>query len=166
MQIEDIVISSENQNLKLWRKLGGSPLGRWLHARAVCAVAPYFGSIKPIFRVLEPGHVVVAFKNRRSVQNHLKSVHAIAMCNAAELAGGVCMDASLRSDHRWIPVGMTVQYLKMAKTNLVATCKIEQWDWEGKQDIVMPVSITDTHGEEVFRADISMRISPKVQRAA
>lgn len=150
---------SENQNLALWRRLKGSALGRWLHARVVCTVAPYFGSIKPVFTVLEPGHVQIRFKNRRAVQNHLRSVHAIAMCNAAELAGGTCIDASLRADMRWIPVGMTVQYLKMAKTDLVANCQLEHWDWSEPQDVVIPVELTDTHGVKVFHADITMRIS-------
>jgi hypothetical protein len=57
-------------------------------------------------------------KKRRSVQNHIQTVHAIAMCKAAELAGGTCLDVSLTSSMRWIPVGMEVQYLTMAKTDL------------------------------------------------
>ena len=49
-------------------------------------------TIKPVFIQIKPGLVRVKFKNRRQIQNHIKSVHAIAMCNAAELVGGVCLD--------------------------------------------------------------------------
>lgn len=147
--------------LKLWKILGGNAFGRWLHARAVCFIAPYFGSIKPVFTVLEPGHTEVVFKNRRAVRNHIKSVHAIAMCNAAELAGGVCMDVSLDGRFRWIPVGMTVRYQKIARTDLKAVCQLERYDWAEAQDVVLPVGVFDADGDEVFHADITMRISPR-----
>lgn len=152
---------STSPALKLWQRLGGTAPGRWLFSRAVCFVAPYFGSIKPVFRVLRPGHVELSFRKRRAVQNHLKSVHAIAMCNAAELAAGTCLDVSLHGDFRWIPVGMEVQYLKIAKTDLKAVCRIDSYAWEEAQDVVMPVGVFDTSGQEVFHADIRMRISPK-----
>ncbi|MGA0264300.1 MAG: hotdog fold domain-containing protein [Lysobacterales bacterium] len=151
----------KSPTLKLWKLLGGHAAGRWLHARAVCFIAPYFSSIKPVFTVLEPGHTEVVFRNRRAVRNHIKSVHAIAMCNAAELAGGVCMDVSLRGDFRWIPVGMEVKYLKIARTDLTAICRVEAYDWDEPGDVVMPVGVFDTEGVEVFHADITMRISPR-----
>lgn len=152
---------SKSAILKLWKYFGKSNPGRWLVSKIVCLFAPYFGSIKPRFTVVKPGHIEVQFKKRRAVTNHIKSVHAIAMCNAAELAGGTCLDVSLHGDFRWIPVGMEVKYLKMAKTDLKAVCQIEQFDWESPQDVVMPVGVFDTNGVEVFHADITMRISQK-----
>ena len=150
--------------LKLWKTMGGNSLGRWFVTKVVCFKAPYFSSIKPLFTKVEPGTVELEFKNRRSVQNHLKTVHAIAMCNAAELAGGICLDVSLSANFRWIPVGMEVKYLKMAKTDLRAVCKIEEYKWQDAQDVVMPVSVFDTNNQEVFHADITMRISPKSKK--
>lgn len=159
-----LVMNEKNRNLKLWQQLNGTAIGRWLHAKVVCWVAPYFGTIKPVFTTLEPGHVEVVIKNRRRVQNHLKSVHAIAMCNAAELVGGVCIDVSLDPKFRWIPVGMTVKYQKMAKTDLTARCQLERVAWEEPGDVVLPVSVFDTNNDEVFHADITMRISEKKRR--
>lgn len=152
---------SRSPALKLWKYLGGTAFGRWLFSKIICFIAPYFSTIKPVFTALEPGHVELVFKKRRAVQNHLKSVHAIAMCNAAELAGGTCLDVSLHGDFRWIPVGMEVRYLKIAKTDLKAICKLDSHHWEEPQDVVMPVAIFDASGDEVFHADIRMRISPK-----
>ena len=152
---------SKSPALKLWKRLGGTSIGRWLVSKIICFVAPYFSTIKPVFTVLEPGHTELTFKKRRAVQNHIKSVHAIALCNAAELAGGTCLDVSLHGDFRWIPVGMEVKYLKIAKTDLKAICKIDNYDWEEPQDVIMPVGVFDSSGDEVFHADIRMRISPK-----
>jgi hypothetical protein len=48
------------------------------------------------------------------VHNHLHTVHAIASCNAAEMAMGMLMEATVPTTHRWIPKAMTVQYLQKA----------------------------------------------------
>lgn len=152
---------SKSPLLKLWNTFNRSQFGRWLVSFIVCYKAPYFASIKPKFIKITPGEVIIFVKKRRSVLNHINTVHAIAMCNAAELAGGTCLDVSLRGDFRWIPVGMEVKYLKMAKTDLTAMCKITDFNWQEAQDVIMPVSVYDTNNEEVFHADITMRISPK-----
>jgi hypothetical protein len=44
------------------------------------------------------------------VYNHLHTVHAIASCNAAEIAMGMMMEATVPTSHRWIPKAMTVRY--------------------------------------------------------
>jgi len=157
---------SNSPSLRLWHHLGTTSVGRRLYGKIVCFVAPYFSTIKPVFRVLQPGHVELTFKNRRAVRNHIKSVHAIAMCNAAELAGGTCLDVSLHGDFRWIPVGMEVKYLKIAKTDLRAVCKIDKYDWETAQDVIVPVGLFDTTGTEVFHAEIAMRISPQQRHSS
>ena len=127
----------------------------------MCIKAPYFGSIKPYFNHLSPGFVEVHIKKRRSVTNHINTVHAIAMCNAAELAAGTCLDISLDARYRWIPVGMEVKYQKMAKTNLKARCEIQQYQELGEGDHILPVSVIDTNDVEVFQANIKMRVSKR-----
>lgn len=138
--------------------MGKSILGRWLFTRFVCFKAPYFASIRPLFRALEPGRCAVSVRKRRAVQNHLGTVHAIAMCNMAELAGGMMTDVSIPKGARWIPAGMTVQYLKKAKSNLTATADGKDIDWTVTGDVLVPVIVSDSSGETVFRADIRMNI--------
>ena len=152
---------SKSLVLKLWSKYGKNSLGRFFVSKMVCLKAPYFSTIKPIFTKIEPGYVQIQFKNRRKVQNHIRTVHAIAMCNAAELVGGVCLDVSLDAKLRWIPIGMEVKYLKLAKTDLIAECKIDDFQWQTQQDVTMPVGIFNAGGEEVFHAEITMRLSEK-----
>ena len=155
---------SKSTILRLWKFFGNSKAGRWFVSKIVCFSAPYFSSIKPIFVTVQPGRVEATFKKRRAVTNHLKTVHAIAMCNVAELAGGVCLDVSLSSNMRWIPVGMEVKYLKLAKTDLRAVCHVDDYQWTSAQDVIMPVGVFDTNGVEVFHADITMRISEKKRK--
>ena len=153
--------ASNSQILKVWQRLSELPLGKWLVSRILCFFVPYFNSIKPVFTVIQPGQVEAEIKKRRAILNHIKSVHAIAMCNAAELVAGTCMDVSLSSDFRWIPVGMEVKYVKIAKTDLHAICKLESYSWDEPQDVVLPVSVIDLNGDEVLEAKITMRISQR-----
>lgn len=153
--------TSKSMALRLWYKLGNYHAGRVLFSKAVCFKAPYFGSIKPHFHHLAPGLVEVRVKKRRSVTNHINTVHAIAMCNAAELAAGTCLDVSLDARYRWIPIGMEVKYQKMAKTDLKAICNIPHYQTLSEGDHVLPVSVLDNQDVEVFKAQITMRVSAK-----
>ncbi|MFA0809914.1 hotdog fold domain-containing protein [Microbulbifer epialgicus] len=152
---------SKSPVLQLWKKFGSSALGRWAVSKGVAFKAPYFRSIRPRFVEVSPGRVEVVLKKRWGVTNHIGIVHAIAMCNAAELAGGVCLDVSLDRRFRWIPVGMEVKYLKMAKTDLRAACEYPDFESIRAGDVVMPVGVFDRNGEEVFHADITMRVSQR-----
>ncbi len=129
-------------------------------AQVVVQLAPYFGTIDPHFVDLRPGYAEVTMENRRAVHNHLGTVHAIAMCNAAELVGGLMTDVSIPPGHRWIPRGMTVQYLAKAKTDLRAVADGSSIDWSATGDIDVPVDIFDTDGQKVFTAQITMNVKP------
>ncbi len=71
--------------LAAYNKLQGLPMGKYIFSKAVCMKAPYFNTIRPRFAELRSGYGRITMKNRRAVQNHLNSVHAIAMCNLCEL---------------------------------------------------------------------------------
>ena len=53
-----------------------------------------------LFVELKPGYAEVRLPFRREVTNHLGSVHAIAMCNAAELVAGTMTDVSIPAGSR------------------------------------------------------------------
>ncbi len=144
--------------IRLYNRMSRLPMGVTLFSRAVCQTAPYFSSISPRVESLEPGRCVVTMKKRRKVTNHLKTVHAIAMCNMAELAGGLMTDASIPQGARWIPSGMSVKYMKKAKTDLTATADGSELNWSEDGTVQVPVSVTDKSGQQVFHALIDMNI--------
>lgn len=149
--------------LSLYRRITRWPAGHWLFSRAVCFKAPYFSTIAPRFVALEPNRCEVRIRDRRRVHNHIGTVHAIALCNLAELAAGVMTDASLPASMRWIPKGMTVEYLKKAKGTLhgVATPDIALVESADGYDLPVSVVVTDAAGDAVFRAKIAMWVSPR-----
>ncbi|MAA74967.1 MAG: DUF4442 domain-containing protein [Salinisphaeraceae bacterium] len=154
---------AEPHPLEAWfRRVARLPGGKRAFSRAVCLRAPYFASISPVIQTVEPGHVVVFLRKRRAVQNHIGTVHAIAMCNACELAGGLATEVGIPSGLRWIPKGMTVEYLAKATTDLTATACIDSAAIPDRGgELAVPVVVTDTDGQIVMQADITMWLSEK-----
>ncbi|MGB5510303.1 MAG: hotdog fold domain-containing protein [Woeseiaceae bacterium] len=155
-------MNERNSTLSLWQRLASIPAGKWLFSRLVCWKAPYFASIRPRFQTLGPGHSVVTIRKRRSVTNHIGTVHAIAMCNLAEIAAGTMTEVTVPADYRWIPKGMTVEYLRKAETDLTAVAEISPVpNFDGTFELPVKVVVTDTGNQAVFRAVINMWVSPR-----
>lgn len=149
--------------LALYRRLAPWPGGRWLYSRLICFRAPYFATIAPRFVALEPGRCELRIRDRRRVHNHLGTVHAIALCNLAELAAGMMTEATLPADLRWIPKGMTVEYLKKAVGTMhgVATPETAAPIAAVAHEWPVRVEVMDGAGETVFRARVLMWVSPR-----
>ena len=154
--------------LQLYDKISRKPFGHWLFSRMVCFKAPYFGSIKPRMTVLESNRAEATIAHRRSVTNHLGTVHAIALCNLAEFTGGLMTDATIPASMRWIPKGLSVEYLKKAVGTQrgVATPEFPPHPAAEGYELPVNVVVTDPQGDAVFKARISMWVSPKPARSA
>jgi acyl-coenzyme A thioesterase PaaI-like protein len=146
-----------------YQRLAKLPSGKRMFSLAAMARVPYFASILPHVERMEPGLAVITIPNWWFVHNHLSTVHAIASCNAAEMAMGMLMEATVPTTHRWIPKAMNVQYLHKATTSLRATARIDPPDFlaitEGAE-LVIPVSVVDRYGVEVVHADITTWVTP------
>lgn len=142
-----------SQILAAYQQMGPEQFGKM-----VCQMAPYFSTINPVFVDLKPGYSEAKVEKVRGVENHLNTVHAIAMCNAAELVAGTLTDVSLPAGYRWIPKGMTVQYLAKAKTDIRAVATSEGVDFSEPGDKAVAVDIFDTDDNKVFHADITMDV--------
>lgn len=127
-------------------------------SKMICQMAPYFSSIDPEFTELKPGYSEARVKKVRAVENHIGTVHAIAMCNLAELVAGTMTDATLAEGFRWIPKGMTVQYIAKAKTDIRGVASAEGVDFSVPGDKTVSVDVYDTHDQKVFHADIVMDV--------
>lgn len=150
-----------NYVLKLYEKFSSYPFGKYIFSKAVARKAPYFTSIDPRVEVIRRNYIEVSMRKRRKVHNHLKTVHAIAMCNLCEFAGGICMEASIPKHRRWIPVGMEVKYLRKAKTDLRAICDLGKPNWNTIDHQICDVKVHDRTGEVVMTAKIEMKVSDK-----
>ena len=148
---------------RMWKRLSERPGGSRLFSAAAMVRVPYFASIVPHVVRMEPGFAEVTVPKWFFVYNHLHTVHAIASCNAAEIAMGMLMEASVPTTHRWIPKAMNVQYLQKATTGLRAQARLELPDFDSISDgveLMVPVSVVDKSGTEVVHADITCWVTP------
>jgi acyl-coenzyme A thioesterase PaaI-like protein len=146
--------------LGAWQKHSASRLGRWLFARMVCRRAPYFATIRPRFIELRPSFCKVSMRRRRSIENHLGAIHALALGNLCELAAGMVTEVTTPPGTRWIPRGMTIEYLRKAESEVSATARLDKREWALSGPVAVPVSVADKNGNEVVRAVITMHVSP------
>ena len=149
-----------SNTLNLFERFTAIPLGSVLFSRALTFRAPYFSTIHPHITDLRPGYCRVGIKDRRSIRNHIGSIHAGALCTLSELTGGLAVEATLKSNLRWIPREMTVQYVKRARGNLVGECFIDP-SVLVPGDVEVPLEIQDEEGDTVLKAVIVFYLSDR-----
>ena len=122
-----------SQVQKLWNTTAAIPVvGKRVFSFVFSQKAPYFATIRPRFTVVEPNHVELVIPKRRRVHNHLKTVHAIALCNGLEAAMGALAEVSIPADKRWIPKCMDIVYTAKATSDItcIAHTQAQQWTSE------------------------------------
>jgi hypothetical protein len=111
-------------------------------------------------------HVAEVSMNQRwGVQNHIQTVHAIAVCNLVEMTMGMTAEGTIPAHLRWLPMGMDVRYLKKSMGTLTATCSIDPEKFFELEkypgEVGLPVEVRNTDGVVVTDAIVKLWISEK-----
>lgn len=129
---------------------------------AFSQVAPYFWTIRPRFTVIEPNHAEVVIRKRRGVQNHIGTVHAIALCNGLEAAMGVLAEASIPSTRRWIPKGMEISYTAKATSDITCIAETDPEQWTSDEpELHVRVRGVREDGTTVIEGVIKLHVTEK-----
>ncbi|MEU3628421.1 thioesterase [Amycolatopsis coloradensis] len=154
---------AQNPTYAMWNRLAGKPVGKQLFSAAMCLRVPYFRTVLPSVRELRPGRCEVTSPKWWGVYNHIKTFHAIAACNLAEIAMGMLAEATVPTTHRWLPKGMTVAYVAKAETGLRAVAELPESPEFGDEgfELPVPVTITDANGKPVVTATITVWVTKK-----
>jgi acyl-coenzyme A thioesterase PaaI-like protein len=128
--------------------------------------APYFRTARPRFVALEPNRAELTITKRRRVQNHLGTVHVIAICNGLEAAMGALAEASIPPSRRWIPKGMEVDYTAKATTDIRCFAETDPADWDKTGDVEVPVRVKGVRddGTAVVQGVIRLWVTDKPSR--
>jgi acyl-coenzyme A thioesterase PaaI-like protein len=147
--------------LGLWSRLSRYPGGRWIFSRILELMVPYTGSISPRVRLLEPGRAIVELQDRRAVRNHLRSIHAVALVNLAEVTSGLAMLVGLPPSVRGIVTGLSIEYQKKARGRLLAEAAVKIPEVTAPLDHTVTARIRDLQGDVVAEASVRWRLSPR-----
>ncbi|MBM6398916.1 hotdog fold domain-containing protein [Phycicoccus sonneratiae] len=155
-----------SDTVALYRRLSARPGGRRAFSLLFSLKAPYFRTVRPRVREVRPHHAELVVAKRWGVQNHIGTVHAIAVCNGLEAAMGLLAEATTPATHRWIPKGMTVAYLARSTTDLLCVAETDPADWEvgGAGDVPVRVRAVRTDGTVVVEGTITIYVSERPSR--
>jgi acyl-coenzyme A thioesterase PaaI-like protein len=98
-------------------------------SKAFGKVVPYVGTTGVYYETVEPNQVVVSLNNNKAVQNHIGSIHAVAVTLLAETATGFILGLNLPSDRILLVKSYSVNFyrpLKKGQVAAVATLSDEQ----------------------------------------
>ncbi len=149
--------------LRLWTRLSGLPGGRALFSWILARRVPYSGTLGARVQSLEPGHARVTLRDRRRIRNHLGSIHAVALTNLGELAGGLATLTGIPDGIRGIVVRLDTEYLAKARGRLEAEARWTEpgealLDPDDTGETWVESTIRDQDGREVARVRALWRL--------
>lgn len=155
-----------SQVLRLWEKFDGMPMGSRAFSLLFGLKAPFFGTVRPHFTVLRPHRAELTIRKRWRVQNHIGTVHVIAICNGLEAAMGALAEATVPADKRWIPQGMQVSYPAKADSDITCIAETDPGQWTGDDpDVPVRVRAERADGTVVVEGVIRLWVTRRPERA-
>ncbi len=161
--LDPAAISSGDRNVvrDMWDRMFPLPGGKRLFSLAVGRAAAYTGTIGARVEELRLGHAEVVMRDRPALRNHLRSVHAVALVNLAELTGNLALAYSLPDDARFIVSGLSIDYVKKSRGTIRGVCDCPVPETSERREYEVPVSMRDDSGEEVARCVLRSLVGPK-----
>jgi acyl-coenzyme A thioesterase PaaI-like protein len=89
-------------------------------SKAFGKVVPYVGTTGVYYEIVEPNQVVVSLNNGKAVQNHIGSIHAVAITLLAETATGFILGLNLPSDRVLLIKSYSVNFYRPIKKGQMA----------------------------------------------
>ena len=89
-------------------------------SKAFGKVVPYVGTTGIYYETVEPNQVVVSLNNSKAVQNHIGSIHAVAITLLAETATGFILGLNLPSDRVLLIKSYSVNFYRPIKKGQMA----------------------------------------------
>ena len=138
---------------------------RWARNLVLRRAVPFTATAGLQFVEMTPTRIEVAVANHRSVQNHLRGVHAAAMTLLAETATGMVVGMNVRDDCVPVVKQIKVAFKKRVQGGLraVAVLTPEQralMQHSDKGEVMVAVQVTDESGEQPIECEFIWAWTP------
>lgn len=153
--------SPESLIRRQWETWSGRPAGKRIFSALLGRIVPYTGSMGAQVEEIRPGYARATLRDRRKVRNHLRSVHAVALLNLAELSSGLALNFALPPDARSILKGLSMEYHKKARGLLTAEATAPVLQDAAERDLVIETAVRDEAGDVVATAKAHWRVGPR-----
>ena len=153
--------SPESIIRKQWEAWSGRPGGKRIFSMLLGRLVPYTGSMGATVEEIRPGYARATLRDRRKVRNHLRSVHAVALMNLAELATGLSLNYALPPSARSILKGLSIEYHKKARGTLTAEATAPMLADNTERDLQVETAIRDQAGDVVATAKAHWLVGPR-----
>ena len=154
-------LSAGQQLLTVLNRLSAIPGGRFIFNRMVAWKIPYSATIGARIVVLQPGYAKLILKDKKSIRNHLNSIHAVALTNFGELTSGLALNTALPANVRGIVINISTEYLKKARGTLVAECRCNPPTVTSDMEYIVEAAIKDQEQETVANVRVVWRLGVK-----
>jgi len=104
--------------------------------------------------------------DRPAHRNHLRSLHAVALLNLAEVCSGLAMLAALPPEARGIVVDLGMEYRKKARGPIVAECRCPADLGCEERELELEAWLRDSEEEVVAVGRARWRLGPRQEGRA
>lgn len=117
--------------------------------KAFGKIVPYVGTTGIVYEEVTPNKLVVSLENKKAVQNHIGTVHAVAITLLAETATGFILGINLPTDRVLLVKSYEVNFyrpIKEGQIAAIASLSDEQRQYildTPKGDMIIPCVIED-----------------------
>ena len=153
--------SPETLIRRQWDAWSRRPGGKRIFSLLLGRMVPYTGTMGARVEELRPGYARATLRDRRRVRNHLRSVHAVALMNLAELATGLSLNYALPPSARSILKGLSIEYHKKARGTLTAEATAPVLEDAAERDLELETVIRDEGGDVVATAKAHWLVGPR-----
>ena len=138
----------------------------WLLNYMLGSTIKFVGTAGVKCELLTQHKSIWVLRNKKKVRNHIKGIHAAAMGLLAETATGMLVGMNVPDHKTPVIKSMKVNYLKRVKGDLTATATLSESEVEEiidqeKGEIVVPVTVIDSAGQEPIECEMIWAWTPK-----
>jgi acyl-coenzyme A thioesterase PaaI-like protein len=123
---------------------------------------PLLSTLQARFGELRVGLCRIEMPAHRRVCSADGAIDPMAISALAQLTATMVMDVSVPEGLRSTVRGLTIEYLRPAESSVVALARFDKTDWAQSGLVGVPVTLSETAGQEVARAVVSFAVAMRI----